>query len=95
MAECSDRKVKIGSRSLTEKGEELITKLSDYILKLTIDFSQEFTKNHKGLGNRPRSAFAGLTQLRFNKSSLPVDDHAILGYRSIRLQKRIDYEIHH
>jgi hypothetical protein len=33
--------------SLTEKGEELITKVSDYILKLTIDFSQEFTKNQQ------------------------------------------------
>ena len=44
VAECSDRKVKIDSRSLTERVEELITKVSDYILKLTIEFLQKFTK---------------------------------------------------
>ena len=50
MAECSDRKVKIGSRSLTEKAGELITKVSDCILKLTVDFSQEITKNQEAFG---------------------------------------------
>ena len=79
MAECSDRKVKIGSRSLTEKGEELITKLSDYILKLTIDFSQEFTKNlyFYDMACNPKLEERSVSRLRFTRIVSSRTQHRI------------------